>query len=169
MFNLSLQHRLDFILAIAGAQCAEPDKAFLPLAFHRRVLATLHLIALLLQLLQKRFVVLRLLRKDGVNNSAQTVTVAFFGRVDDALLPFPVRLVLDGGQLVLQTNQVAQPLHRKSREPKVAELFSTIQSCGVENDVVVDVRPVCVGSDDKSVLALQKPLCKLIADAVGFF
>ena len=34
--------------------------------------------------------------------------------------------------------------------------------------MVVDVRPVGVGSNDKSVLALQKPLSELIADAVGF-
>ena len=168
MFCLALQHRLDLVLAIACAQCAEPDKAFLPLALHRRVLAMLHLISLLLQLLQKNFKVLRLFCKDGVNNSTQAVTVAFFGWVDDALLSFPIRLVLDGGELVLQADQIAQPLHRKGGEPKVAELFSTIQCRRVENNVVVDVRPVGVGSNDKSVLALQKTLNKFVADAVGF-
>ena len=34
--------------------------------------------------------------------------------------------------------------------------------------MVVDVRPVGVGSNDKSILALQKTLGKLVADAVGF-
>ena len=101
MFRLALQHRLDLVLTIAGAQCAETDKPFLPLALHCRVLATLHLIALLFQLLQKRFVILRLFCKDGVDDSAQAVTVALLGRIDDALLPFPIRLVLDGGELVL--------------------------------------------------------------------
>ena len=96
MLCFALQHRLDLVLAIAGAQSAETDKAFLSLTLHRRVLAPLHLIALLLQPLQKNFKVLRLLCKDGVNDSAQAVTVTFLGRIDDALLPFPIRLVLDG-------------------------------------------------------------------------
>ena len=34
--------------------------------------------------------------------------------------------------------------------------------------MVVDVRPVGVGSNDKSVFALQKTLGELVADAVGF-
>lgn len=161
-------NELHLVLAIAGAQSAETDKTLLPLALHRRVLATLHLVALLLQPLQKNFKVLRLLCKDGVDDSAQTVTVAFFGRVDDALLSFPIRLVLDGGELVLQADQIAQPLHRKGGEPEVAELLSTVQGGGIINNVVVDVRPVGVGSNDKSVLALQKTLGKLVADAVGF-
>ena len=101
MLRLSLQHRLDFLLTVPDAQCAETDKPFLPLALHSRVLAPLHLIALLFQLLQKRFVILRLFCKDGVDDSAQAVTVAFFRRIDDALLSFPIRLVLDGGELVL--------------------------------------------------------------------
>ena len=66
----TLQHSFDFFLAIADAQRAETDKAFPPLALHRRVLATLHLIALLLQLLQKRFVISRLFCKDCIDDSA---------------------------------------------------------------------------------------------------
>ena len=100
VLRLSLQHRLDLVLAITGTQCAETDKAFLSLAFHRRVLATLHLIALLLQLLQKRFVIPRFFCKDCVDDSAQAVTVALLRRVDDALLPFPVGLLFNDGQLV---------------------------------------------------------------------
>ena len=34
--------------------------------------------------------------------------------------------------------------------------------------MIVNVRPVGVGSNNKSVLALQKTLGKLVADAVGF-
>ena len=80
VFHLALQHRLDLILAIAGAQCTEPDKTFLPLALHRRVLATFHFISLPRQLLQKSFVISRLFCKDGVDDSAQAVTIALFRR-----------------------------------------------------------------------------------------
>ena len=96
VLRLSLQHCLDLVLAIAGAQCTETDISFLSLTLHRHVLTTLHLISILLQLLQKNFKVLRFFCKDGVDDSAQAVTVTFLGRIDDALLPFPIRLVLDG-------------------------------------------------------------------------
>ena len=168
VLRLSLQHCLDLVLAIAGAQCAETDKALLPCALHRCVLTTLHLIALLLQLLQKNFKVLRLLCKDGVDDSAQAVTVTFFRWVDDALLPFPIGLFLNDGQLVFQADQIAQPLYCKGGKPEIFELPGPIQGSGIINNVVVDVRPVSVGSNDKSVLALQKTLGKLVADAVGF-
>ena len=69
---------------------------------------------------------------------------------------------------MLQTNQIAQPLHRKGRKPEIFEFPGSIQGSGIINNVVVDVRPVGVGSNDKSVFALQKTLGELVADAVGF-
>ena len=69
---------------------------------------------------------------------------------------------------MFQTNQVAQPLHRKGGKPEIFELPGPIQGGRIINNVVVDVRPVGVGSNDKSILALQKTLGKLVADAVGF-
>ena len=101
MFRFTLQHCLDFFLTVPGAQSLESNKAFLPLALYRRVLATLRLISLLLQLLQKNFKVLRLFRKDGVDDSAQAVTVALLWRIENTLLPLPVGLLFNDGQLVL--------------------------------------------------------------------
>ena len=101
MFRFTLQHCLDFFLTVPGAQSLESNKAFLPLALYRRVLATLRLISLLLQLLQKNFKVLRLFRKDGVDDSAQAVTIALFRRVDNALLTLPIGLLFNDGQLIL--------------------------------------------------------------------
>ena len=101
VLRLSLQHRLDLVLAVAGTQCAETDKLFLPLALHCRMLATLDFKTLLLQLLQKCFVILRLLRKDCVDDSTQAVTVALLGRIKNTLLSLPVGLLFNDGQLVL--------------------------------------------------------------------
>ena len=101
MFRFTLQHCLDFFLTVPGAQSLESNKAFLPLALYRHVLATLRLISLLLQLLQKNFKVLRLFRKDGVDDSAQAVTVALLWRIENTLLPLPVGFLLNDGQLVL--------------------------------------------------------------------
>ena len=88
-------HRLDGIahgmIAFRRRRCSFPQFVgtadLLPLALHRRVLATLHLVALLYQLLQKNFKVLRLLCKDGVDDPAQAVTVAFSRRVNDRVAP----------------------------------------------------------------------------------
>ena len=69
---------------------------------------------------------------------------------------------------MFQTNQVAQPLHRKGGKPEIFEFPGSVQGSGIINNVVVDVRPVGVGGNDKSVFTLQKSLGKLVADAVGF-
>ena len=66
----SLQHCLDLVLTVPSAQCAETDKSFLPLALHRCMLATLHLIALLFQPLQKVLVVLGLFSQNAVDHAA---------------------------------------------------------------------------------------------------
>ena len=47
-------------------------------------------------------------------------------------------------------------------------LLCKITNLLIYSNMIVDVRPVGVGGNDKSVFALQKPLCKLVADAVGF-
>ena len=43
-----------------------------------------------------------------------------------------------------------------------------VQRSGVVDNVIVDVFPVCVGGNDKSVFALGKPHGKFIAHLVGF-
>ena len=138
--------RLDGIahgmIAFCRRRCSFPQFVgtadLLLLALRRRVLATLHLVALLYQLLKKNFKVLRLLCKDGVDDSAQAVTVASSRRVNDALLPFPIRLVLDGGELMFQADQIAQPLYCKGGKPEIFELPGPIQGSGIINNVVVN-------------------------------
>ena len=91
------------------------------------MLATLHLIALLFQRIQKCSKILELIvQQNVVDHSAELVTVAFFGRVERALLPLPVRLYLNDGQLVFQANQVAQPLHSKRGKVKIPKFPCTI-------------------------------------------
>ena len=69
---------------------------------------------------------------------------------------------------MLQADQIAQPLHRKGGKPEIFEFPGPIQGSGIINNVVVDVRPVGVGGNDKSVFSLQKTFGKLVTDAVGF-
>ena len=95
VFGFSSNDCFDFILAVPGTQCLEPDKAFLPCAFNGSVFAAFDFIALLFQLLQKIFVVGGLLLQNLVDYTAQPVAVAFLWWVSDALLPFPVRLLFN--------------------------------------------------------------------------
>ena len=95
VFGFSGNDCFDFILAVPGTQCLEPDKAFLPCAFNGSVFAAFDFIALLFQLLQKIFVVGGLLLQNLVDYTAQPVAVALLWWVSDALLPFPVRLLFN--------------------------------------------------------------------------
>ena len=65
------------------------------------MLSSFDLIALLFQLLKKDFKVCGLLvQQDAVNYRTQLVTIAFFGWIKCALLPLPVRLDLNDGELM---------------------------------------------------------------------
>jgi len=104
MLCLTSQHRLDFFLAVPSTQCLETDKAFLPCTLNGSVFSTLDFIALLFQILQKIFVVGGLLLQNFVDDTAQSVAVAFPWQIGDTLLPFPIRLLFNYGKLMLQTN-----------------------------------------------------------------
>ena len=132
----------------------------MPYTFHRCEFSALDLISLLFQFFQKFFVTARLVRKDAVNHTAQLIAVAFFWRVKYTLLPFPIGLLLNDGQLVFQANQVAQPLHCQRRKEKIPELSGAIQCRGVKNHMVVDVLSV---RHYKGVLALGKTHGKFVA------
>ena len=137
VFCFSGDDRLDLVLAIAGAQCAKTDKAFLACTFDRGVLSSFDLITLLFQLLKKDFKVHRLLvQQDAVNYRTQLVTIAFFGWIKCALLPLPVRLDFNNGQLMFQTNQITQSLHRKPRQQKIPEFPGAIQCSRIVDDVI---------------------------------
>ena len=78
------------------------------------MLSSFDFIALLLQLLKKDFKVCGLLvQQDAVDYGTQLITITFSGWIKCALLPLPVRLDFNDGQLMFQTNQIAQPLHRQ--------------------------------------------------------
>ena len=69
---------------------------------------------------------------------------------------------------MLDAERVAQRPHCPRAAPKVVELAPAVERRGVPQDMVVDVPPVSVGADDVGVLALEKALGKLYADAIRF-
>ena len=101
MLRFSCKDSFQFFLAVPYPQSAEPDKSFLPCTLDGGVLSAFDLIALLLQLLQKVLVVLELFSQNPTDHAAEPVTIAFFGRIERALLPLPVRLYLNDGELML--------------------------------------------------------------------
>ena len=133
------------------------------------MLSSFDFIALLFQLLKKDFKVCGLLvQQDAVNYRTQLVTIAFSGWIKGTLLPLPVRLDFYDRQLMFQTNQIAQPLHRKPGQQKIPEFPGAVQCGGVVDDVIVNVFPVGMGRHNKSILALGKPHGKLITDLISF-
>ena len=69
---------------------------------------------------------------------------------------------------MLQTNQVAQPLHCQPREEKIPEFPGAIQCSGIVNDMVVDVSPVGMRGNDKGMFAFQKSGGQFVADTISF-
>ena len=73
----------------------------------------------------------------------------------------------DHGQVIFQTNPVREPPHSAGRANEIPELPGMIQRGGIVVNVVMDVLAVCVGSNEKGILALRPAHRRFIADAVG--
>ena len=59
----------------------------------------------------------------------------------------------DDGQIIFKANAVREPPHRTARADKVPEFPGAVQRGRVIINVVVDVCLVCVGGNEKGVLA----------------
>ena len=73
----------------------------------------------------------------------------------------------DDGQIIFKTNAVREPPHRTARADEVPEFPGAVQRGRIVINVIVDVRLVCVGGNEKGVFALCPAHCRFIADAVG--
>ena len=67
-----------------------------------------------------------------------------------------------------QADNVADLLDSQTGKIEIPELAATVQSRGIENDVVVDMRLVDVGRYDKSMAAFGKAHRQFIAHLIGF-
>ena len=78
----------------------------------------------------------------------------------------------DDGQIIFKANAVREPPHRPGRADEVPEFPSAVQRGRVVINVIVDVRLVCVGGNEKGILALcpahrrfvAHPVCLLRGD-----
>ena len=75
----------------------------------------------------------------------------------------------DHGQVIFQTYPVREPPHRPGRADEIPELVGAIQRSGGVVDVVMNVLAVCVGGDEKDVLALRPAHRRFIAHPVCIF
>ena len=72
----------------------------------------------------------------------------------------------DDGQIIFKANAVREPPHRTTRADEVPELPGTVQRGRIVINVIVDVCLVCVGCNEKGILALCPAHRRFIADAV---
>lgn len=68
---------------------------------------------------------------------------------------------------MLQTNSITDPLEGKSGQMKIPELAGAVQGSGIINDMIVDMCPIHMGADNKSILAFCPSHPQLIAHPVG--
>ena len=74
--------------------------------------------------------------------------------------------ILNIGQLMLNTHPVRQPPQGKAGADEIMELSGAVKGCGVVINVIVDVSPVCMGTDEKLILALCPAHGRFIAEFV---
>ena len=81
--------------------------------------------------------------------------------------PLAVQLgVGDDGQIIFKANAVREPPHRTPRADEVPEFPGAVQRGRVVINVIMDVRLVRVGCNEKGVLALCPAHRRFIADTV---
>ena len=81
--------------------------------------------------------------------------------------PFAVQFgVCDDGQIIFKANAVREPPHRTTRADEVPEFPGAVQRGRIVINVIVDVCLVCVGCNEKGILALCPAHRRFIADAV---
>ena len=81
--------------------------------------------------------------------------------------PLAVQLGIgDDGQIIFKANAVREPPYRTARADEVTEFSGAVQRGRVVINVIVNVRLVRVGSNEKGVLALCPAHRRFIADAV---
>ena len=72
----------------------------------------------------------------------------------------------DDGEIVFQTYTVGEPTQGAGRAPEILVFPGAVQRGGVVINVIMNVRPVGVGGNEKGVLALRPAHGRLIAHAV---
>ena len=82
--------------------------------------------------------------------------------------PRKVRLRCNDGQSVFQTDEVAHFLKCETGTPEVSEFSSSVEPGGIEDDVIVNVRPVGMSRDDESVIAFRESKREFPSDLVRF-
>ena len=111
--------------------------------------------------------VFRISLHSRVNGCPQIVTVGSPLGVLGALFSFPVGARHYDRKPMLQTQPVTDPLQGQPGQMEIPELPGAVQGGGIEDDVIVDMRPVGVGGNDKGVFAFREAHPQLIADTVG--
>ena len=82
--------------------------------------------------------------------------------------PLAVQLGIgDDGQIIFKANAVREPPHRTARADEVPKLPGAVQRGRVVINVIVDMRLVRVGGNEKGVLSLCPAHCRFVADAIG--
>ena len=106
--------------------------------------------------MEEIFKVLRLSGEDPVDLIADMISQFWPLRVVCPLYPLTVRLRVNDGQSVLQADTVADLLQRHVRTMKIPELTPAVQGSRIEYDVVMNVRPVGMRSNNEGVSTFGK-------------
>ena len=132
------------------------------------MLAALDFISLVIHHFQKIVKICRIFVQTIQDIFSDSVTHTWTFRVCGSFLPLARFCLWNDRQSMFQTDNVTQSLKGDCGKPKIPELPVTIQIGGIKNDMIVNMCPVRMGRDNKSVLALCKSHAGFISYLIGF-
>ena len=118
--------------------------------------------------MEEIFKVLWLSGEDTVDLIADMIPQFWPLRIICPLYTLMVRLRFNNGQTVFQADPVSDLLQGHVGAMEIAELPPAVQGSGIENDAVMNVRPVGMRSNDEGMPAFGRCQSQLITDTVCF-
>ena len=170
MHPLPFNDGTDSVLGILVPKCVHSDILLEIIIDKRKVFPVFYFEALLCKQGEKRLEVMGPLLQGFVNGHPQNLTMGGFSLITVPLVvggAATLRL-FDNRQLMLGTNEVAEPCHGFAGPAEIPELPLAIKRDGVPIDVIVDMGFIGMGADKESVFAFEKTGSKIVADLICF-
>ena len=161
-------HSAKGFLGVVVAQGFKTDILLLTGTGKRDIFPITDLVSGLRQHCHKSVKALRLFGECAVDGSSKQIAVAGLRVAAKPLvIAVTVRMwMFDHRELILHTDQVTEFSHCLSASVKIAEFTLAVEGGGVPNNMIVNMRFVCVGGNDKCVIPFCEPHGELISDFV---
>lgn len=169
MLFFACEDGAEIVGCVAFSQRVHADKTLLLSEFEGRHLAAFNLKSGAFQKSQQRVKVLRLLRENFINRSANALPMGERGIAPPLVVALSVTLgIFNNGVAVFNADGVTEPTQRHAASLEIAELAVMGKGRGIEDNMVMDMVFIRVGADDVGMVAFGEAMRQLTAETVRF-